>query len=298
MLPNVWPVVLAGGAGTRLNPVTGGVPKQYWTTPRGSSLLEMTLMRLAPLGAGERTTVVVDHSHQRYLDGAPRRWAVGHLLHQPTNRGTAAGILFGLTPVLTSAAADAIVIVTPSDHAIEMPAEFRASLREAVSAVAAGATRAVLFGATPDAPTADYGWIVAGPMCAWSTRFRRIERFLEKPGPDAARRLFLTRALWNTLVLVARAGELARLYDTHLPETAEVFAVCRGLPPEARKRFLASRYTDVPERDFSRDVLARAPGLTVYAWPASMGWSDLGTPARMQQWISGGAEEVAELQVS
>jgi hypothetical protein len=52
--------------------------------------------------------------------------------------------------------------------------------------------------------------------------------------------------------------------------------------PQARLRHL---YDEIPTLDFSRAVLERAPGsLGVLAVPPC-GWSDLGTPSRLESFL-------------
>ena len=87
--------------------------------------------------------------------------------------------------------------------------------------------------------------------------------------------------------LVARARAIRRLYERHLPQLAVLFREYLRLPAPARQEFLARRYADLPRSDFSRDLLTPARGLTVSAWPASMHWSDLGTPERLERWADG-----------
>jgi mannose-1-phosphate guanylyltransferase len=262
------------------------VPKQFWLTPHGVSLLELTLSRLAPLAAGVPTTVVIDRAHATYVGDAGRRWAVAHLLRQPGDRGTAAGVLFALTPALLAGSADAVVIVTPSDHAVSDPVGFRAKLREAVAAVRSTSAEIILFGVTPDTPATDYGWISRGSACRWSERFHEVNAFVEKPDAVTARRLFAAQALWNTMVLVARARTLAALYEAHLPQLADVLAAYRRQPPRTRDAWLSTQYPEIPRTDFCRDVLAQAAGLAVCTLPRSIGWTDLGTPARLSAWVT------------
>src|SRR5689334_10064953 len=99
MSANVWTIVLAGGAGRRPASVTGGVPKQFWH-PRGTmpSLLDATLDRVFGVNVPERTVAVVDESHRRYLP--PESTPFEHVIYQPMDRGTAAGVLLPLLFVL------------------------------------------------------------------------------------------------------------------------------------------------------------------------------------------------------
>ena len=283
---DLWGAVLAAGSGRRLASVTRGTPKQFWRADGRPSLLEDTFARLAPLAPPNRTTVVVDHSHRCFVEPVARSWSSDWVLYQPEDRGTAVGALLALSPLFESSM-DAVVLLTPSDHGIADSASFRAAVHDAAAVVRAGQVDIVLFGVESASPVTDYGWIVPGQRYCWARTqpLRPVMAFVEKPNLHLARRLFAARALWNTMVIVARAGALLRLYETHLPHWAEVFAIHQQLPNHQRQAFLAEQYATLPSADFSRDLLTPAPGLAVYSWRQSIGWSDLGTPDRLQRWL-------------
>jgi mannose-1-phosphate guanylyltransferase len=112
-VPNLpWKVVLAAGAGRRLQSVTGCVPKQFWRRNGEASLLEQTIDRFEPLAPWSRTVVIVDEGHREHIAETARLYPVGTVVVQPQDRGTAAGVLLALTPVL-EIRPQAIVIVTP-----------------------------------------------------------------------------------------------------------------------------------------------------------------------------------------
>ena len=90
------------------------------------------------------------------------------------------------------------------------------------------------------------------------------------------------------MVMVAKIEALLDLYSAHLPALADVFRQARTMPGELREAFLADRYPSLPHTDFSRDVLTPASGLSLYVWPESLGWTDLGTPDRLELWLRRG----------
>jgi mannose-1-phosphate guanylyltransferase len=274
--------VLAAGAGRRLSSLTGGTPKQFWRPAGSTSLVEDTLARLAPICPDERTVIVVAESHREYVNQWSPARRRGRVVFQPQDRGTAAGVLFGLVPVL-AAEPGAVVLITPSDHGVGNPDAFRRGILDAVAHVQLH-SGVVLFGVEPLAAQADYGWIMLDPLKR-STGVRPVASFVEKPPVDTARQLLSSGAVWNTMVIVARAQELLDLCNEHLPELTAVFVRSLKAVPEARLSFLASCYPMLPAFDFSRDVLTPAGNLLAYTWSASMGWSDLGTPERLQDWL-------------
>ena len=281
MEPSLWSVVLAAGRGRRLATLTRGIPKQFWRPAGDSSLLDDTLRRLAPLCAPERTVIVVDSGHQEYVNREQYR-ELGHVAFQPADRGTAAGVLFGLTPVL-AADPGALVVLTPSDHGIRNSTTFRRGIADAVGSVRSSGG-VVLLGVEPSTASDDLGWISLDPGSR-ADGLRSVNGFVEKPHATLAQRLLASGAVWNTMVLVARAKDLLDLHEVSLPDPTAVFLRALAIPERARDSFFGSVYPLLPTSDFSRDVLARARGLLAYTWPASMGWSDLGTPERLREWV-------------
>jgi mannose-1-phosphate guanylyltransferase len=281
----VWATVLAGGSGRRLAEVTGGVPKQYWRLARGCTLLENTLGRIAPVVPPAQTVVVVDRTHEPYLEDL-KRSRRAQLVYQPCDRGTAAGVLFGLMPALESAS-DPVVLLTPSDHGVVDTCEFRSTIRDALACVASDCRRIVLFGAEPSEANADYGWISpdVASLEGDTSGCWPVASFVEKPTPELAEKLLATSAVWNTMVVVAHTSALVDLYRRHLPDLMSVFRRAQCMPSDACGAFLGQQYPDLPMVDFCRDLLMPAEGLWVRMWPAALGWSDLGTPARFRRWI-------------
>ncbi|MEO8624692.1 MAG: sugar phosphate nucleotidyltransferase [bacterium] len=278
---NLWSIVLAAGKGRRLSPLTGGVPKQFWRPAGASSLLDETLSRLSPLCPSSRTVIVVDRGHRRYVSARSSYKNRGQVVFQPSDRGTAAGVLLGLLPVLV-ADPDATILLTPSDHGIEHETIFRRGILEAVGhAQSVGGV--VLLGVAPTTPRDDYGWISVGPV-ARPDGIRPVEAFVEKPHAAKARWLLMSGAVWNTMVMVAQVKDLVALFRMHLPNMTATFLQAVAMPASVRREYLAALYPTLPALNFSRDVLAPARGLLTYTWPSSMGWSDLGTPERLTEW--------------
>lgn len=282
----VWPVVLAAGSGRRLASVTGGAPKQFWRPAADRrTLLEETLTRVSTLGPKAHISVIVDQTHDPYVNAVGTPWRDLRWVYQPRDCGTAAGVLLALTPVL-DLAPDQLVLLTPSDHGILDTQLFRQSTLDAAEAVVDGAADIVLFGMTPASMCPDYGWIIPGALCVGTGReIRRVIGFREKPQQRDVPHLMALRALWSTMVMVARASTLRRLYEMHLPELAAVFAEYLAQPVAMRPAFLAGAYETLTPSDFSRDVLGHARGLAVHVWPSSIGWADLGTPDRLREWM-------------
>lgn len=277
-----WAIVLAGGEGTRLASLTEALygrplPKQFAAIAGERSMLEATLARVEGVVDRERIVVVVGPTHAGLARAHLRRFEGVTLLVQPASVGTAVAILYGLAWIRAHEPM-ANVVMFPSDHHVVDDQGFIEAARRAMFA-ADRLGRLVLIGTQPDRADPDYGWVVPGEPLELGTS--RVDRFVEKPDPEAAERLLRSGALWNTFLFAARAATLERLARTHLPEQAariDAWAFGDGSIAEA--------FGGLTPADFSRDVLQRASDLAVLAMP-DVGWNDWGTPTRVLASLGG-----------
>jgi mannose-1-phosphate guanylyltransferase len=277
-----WNLVLAGGAGRRLQALTGDVPKQFWSPDGRHTMLELTVDRVLGLVPPERIVTVIGPGQGQFTSRLATPRVLGQVVAQQADRGTGIAVLTGLAAILREDE-DAVVLITPADHGIGSAAEFRLGVRLAVSAVHAGREQVVLFGVVPSEAACDYGWIL--PAARGRTdgpAFRRVSSFVEKPPPPEAARLLTAGGLWNTMVVAARARDLVTLFETQYSGIFD--AVREFLSGEGPDPRLARLPFAVPAVDFSRDILTHAKGLAVYTWPDTLDWCDLGTPERLRRW--------------
>jgi mannose-1-phosphate guanylyltransferase len=203
----------------------------------------------------------------------------GNVVVQPRNRGTANGIVLGVSAILERDAG-ALVAIVPSDHYVEREDVLARALERAIRAVGAERAASIGFlGVEPESADPELGYIVRGePLGDGSCT---VARFVEKPVRAVAVKLLKRRALWNSFILVARAAALVELIALRYP--VEVAAFRNVWQRNAPERELEQLYAGLAEIDFSRHVVegTSAP-LHVVPVPAC-GWSDLGTPQRVAE---------------
>ncbi len=279
-----WVILLAAGDGSRLRELTRdakgvAVPKQYCSLPGGDSLLGLALRRARRLVPPERIVTVVAEQHRRWWGAELAALAPEQILVQPANRGTAAGLLLPLLAVHRRDA-QAEVAVLPCDHFVAREDLFGEALEVASAELASRPERIVLLGIEPEVPDAGLGWIVPAGRAGMRAA-DDVAAFLEKPPLEVAGRLIAQGALVNSFVMVGRGAAFLELLQRHSDVLEPFRAWLDGEAPGAPQA-LARLYARLPERDLSRDVLQRAcERLAVVRVPAC-GWTDLGTPDRVQ----------------
>ncbi len=256
------------------------LPKQFSSFGRERTFLQATVDRLQQLIAPDRTVVVVPRQHEAIARQQLSEYPAMEIVAQPRNLGTGPGVLLPLVHVLRrNPAADVALI--PSDHDFRAPRPLLEALLRAQRA-ARQHRGMVLLGAVAETPASDLGWIVPRRRRLPGAAVSSIREFVEKPSPALAASLFAQGALWNTMLSVTPASVLWGLARQQLPRQAVLLdRYASALGTSVAAQLLEDTYRELPSADFSRDLLAAARGLWVTPMLGA-GWSDCGTPERLE----------------
>ncbi|WP_240098606.1 mannose-1-phosphate guanylyltransferase/mannose-6-phosphate isomerase [Thermomonas flagellata] len=273
------PVILSGGSGTRLWPLSrDAYPKQFLPLVGEDSMLQATWRRVAPLAAA--APIVVAGEEHRFMVAEQLREAgasAATILLEPVARNTAPAIAVAALEALRGGE-DPLLLVLPSDHVIADPAGFRAAVQEAAPAARDG--QLVTFGIVPDAPETGYGYIQAAP----GQGVRAVRRFVEKPdAATAAAYLAAGDHYWNSGMFLLRASvyleELARLQPAMLEACRHAHAQARRDPDFVRLD--AQAFAACPADSIDYAVMEHTARAAVL--PLEVGWNDVGSWAALWQ---------------
>ena len=284
---HTWALILAAGEGTRIAAFTQdasgrAVPKQYCSFGGAVSPLRRAIDRAQRVVAGDRVAIVVAEQHRPWWEVELAAFPGPSVVIQPESKGTAIGLLLGVTHVLRQDPG-ARFVVFPSDHFVADEDTLHGALLDAVEAMRLDPRRIVLLGMALDELDPEYGWIVCGPPTA--SGVREVLSFREKPDRDTAALLRKRGALVNSFIFAATGAALLGLFEQTMGDVLRAF---RSLAPseDGGQEALRDLYAGLPSRDFSREVLEpQTPRLSVVAVPPC-GWTDVGTPARLMMLLA------------
>jgi len=293
---HLWAIVLAGGEGERLRPLTerwlgSHCPKQYCTFVGNRCMLEHTLERTCQMVHPDRVLTVVNREHMEWLEASIVTNIPGHLIKQPANLDTGPGIFLPAAHVFAADPA-ATILIFPSDHFVFPRERFLNHVSQLVTLANRYSRQIVMLGVKPDRAEVDYGWIEPGQTCAKfalsnsENGARWVASFREKPSPDEAARFLQMGYLWNTMIMAVKAETLWQLGHKYFPEMMEFFERLRSALSDNTNEnhtdaLLSAIYRNMRPQNFSRGLLQRAIGQTLVAPMDDVDWNDWGRPARI-----------------
>ena len=211
----ITPIILCGGSGTRLWPLSRkSFPKQFVPLVGNKSLLQLTLERMSGLGS-EVLCVASDEHRFLVTDCLQAARAQGAVLLEPVPRNTAAAMAIGALQCMKSGLPSDLLLFCPADHHVPDASAFIETVQHGAAAAKAGAL--VTFGVMPSFPSTAYGYIQRGAQRPDGAR--QVARFIEKPDAPSAQKLLLTGdVLWNAGIFLVSAQTLLDALGLHAPD--------------------------------------------------------------------------------
>jgi len=276
-LPNVHPVLLCGGSGTRLWPLSRqSYPKQFTRLIGNQSLFQASALRT--LAEGFAAPVVVTGDSFRFIvleQLAAVEMSPAAVLIEPDGRNTAPAVLVAAL-WLVQQDPDAVLLVSASDHVIPDDAAFRAAVMAAVPSALEG--KLVTFGIQPTRPETGYGYLELGEGCsAEANEPQPLRRFVEKPNAErAALMLQSGNFLWNAGIFLFTARAVLDAFKVHAPELLEHggAALAEATRDLSFTRLAPEPWSKLENISIDYAIMEKATNLVVMPYRA--GWSDLG----------------------
>lgn len=273
---NIWCVIMAGGAGTRIWPIsTIDVPKQFKKLDGTQyNLLQTTRNRFTGMVPDERTIIVTNRRYEALVKESFPDIPAQNILLEPYKKDTAPCIAYAAYTILKRDP-NAIMVVVPSDHMIQDEDRFRGVIRSAVEYVQQNDVL-MPIGIHPTRPDANYGYIQAVSQPVENVPVP-VKTFTEKPDLELAK-VFVQSGefLWNSGIFVWKADTIIAEIERFLPKMAEQFKGWQGaLGSDFEVEYIEKAYAESPKISIDYAVMEKTSMAMVY--PADFGWFDIGS---------------------
>ena len=270
----IIPVILCGGSGTRLWPLSrSSYPKQFVEFQKGQTLFKSTLKRIASLSNVGNPIVVCNKDHRflakRDLDDLSCH---GSIIVEPVAKNTAPAIALAAFEAIKSDP-DAVLLVLPSDHSIEGRTAFVKAVEDSV--LLAEGSYLVTFGIRPTGPETGFGYIEAGDSISEGSF--KVKRFVEKPVLAKAKEMLEAGGYyWNSGMFVFKASCYLDALRFFAPD---IFDHCRIAMENqiVRNGFIAPNsdtMNECPSDSIDYAVMEKTAKAAVL--PLNVVWNDLG----------------------
>ena len=280
------PVILCGGSGTRLWPLSRlGFPKRFLCLTGCESLFQQAALRLANLGNQDiqvAAPIIVTGEDHRFLATEQLREVgveIGCALLEPVGRNTAPALTLAALAA-TEEGADPVLVVTPADQAVVKADAFTTTMQQALAEAANGAI--VILGITPDKPETGYGYIQTAPSLRGEAKaFQIVRRFVEKPDAATAQ-TYLNEGgyYWNAGMFVLKASVWLKAIEQFRPDILQTTKTAWGKrrTDNIFVRPGKSEFAAIPSESVDYAAMEHCPGsnFPIKMVPLDAGWNDLG----------------------
>lgn len=288
------PVILSGGSGTRLWPVSRTkLPKQFCEI-FNQSLHSATLQRLLPLGS----PWIITAQGLRDLtlrDAKTYDIPADQILLEPMSRNTAPAIALLCRNLQMKGLQNSIVGIFPADHLIENQAEFQAVLK--LASKIAEQEKIVTLGLKPTQPATGYGYIQISPeveMQKSSLNAFKVEKFHEKPSYDLAVQFLASgHFFWNAGIFVFKIATMIEAFQKYQPQ---IWSQISELKSDLSN--LSSIYEKVQNISIDYAIMEKLDPHQLCCVPCDVGWNDVGSWDAIQEILGTHSDNKLEVNAS
>jgi len=253
---NVYFVILCGGSGTRLWPLSRkNRPKQLLPFLNNKSLLEQTIDRISTIAYKKENIGIITTKYQEKLINKNIKEKIGFLLKEPVPRNTGPAILYSCLEI-EKKNKDATVVFLASDPFIPDTEKYCFYLKKAIE-YGKNSNKIVTLGLIPTRPATGYGYIQANEKKISAGKVYDVKSFHEKPNLEKAKKyLEQNNFFWNLGMFVGKVQTFLNEYKIHAPE------------------MFCENYESSPSISIDYAIMEKSKNVSVV--PCDFEWTDVG----------------------
>jgi len=268
------PVVMSGGSGTRLWPLSRKhKPKQFLSLFGGHTMFQDTINRLDGIEGLQEPIIVCNNDHRFMVAEQLHEMNIleSNILLEPEGRNTAPALAIAALQALRENE-DPLLLVLAADHVIENTASFHQAIEQAK--VEAESGKLVTFGVVPSSANTGYGYIQATEKGIVS----QVAAFVEKPDLATATEYVASgKYYWNSGMFMFKASSLVEELKKFAPE---ILSHCRTALENGKAdldfiRLDADAFKSCPSDSIDYAVMEHTQKAVVV--PLDAGWNDVGS---------------------
>lgn len=270
---------MAGGIGSRFWPMsTPECPKQFVDVLGcGRTLLQLSVDRFKGICPPENVWVVTSAAYAQLVHEQLPEIPLSNILQEPCRRNTAPCIAY-VSWRIKKQSPKANIVVSPSDHIVMNVTEFQRVVRSSLQ-FASESDSIVTLGMKPTRPETGYGYIQANLSLASARNAELfpVDAFREKPDLTTAQQYVAQpNYYWNSGIFIWNVSTIVNAFRVYEPEIADIFeAMMPVYGTEKEQETIDSEFPRCPNISVDYAIMEKAE--EIFVFPASFGWSDLGT---------------------
>ena len=275
---NIIPVILSGGSGTRLWPVSRKhYPKQFIPLRDERSLFQDTVKRVNMLNHEIQAPIVICNDEHRFMAAEQMRLENvnnANIILESVGRNTAPAIALAAMCALQRDE-NSVLLVLPADHILNDQDKFGQAVEAAAGKAAEN--KLVTFGISPTRPETGYGYIQAGEMMN-DGNAHQVASFVEKPDLAKAQEYCDSgNYYWNSGMFMFKASEYLNELARFEPEMTTCVKSAYGSQEKDLDfiRIDKEGFANCKSESIDYAVMERTQNAVVV--PLSCDWNDVGS---------------------